>query len=40
MAHATFEPNLFWFHFSFLVHSTHIYPPMKVEQTVFWNIGI
>jgi len=33
MAYATFEPNLFRFHFSFLVHSTHTYLPMKMEQT-------
>jgi len=35
-----FEPNFFPYHFSFLVHSTHIYPPMKMEQTVFWNVSI
>ena len=28
-----FEPNLFPYHFSFLVHSTHIYLPIKMEQT-------
>ena len=28
-----FEPNLFPYHFLFLVHSTHIYLPMKMEQT-------
>ena len=28
-----FEPNLFSYRFSFLVHSTHIYLPMKMEQT-------
>jgi len=33
MAHATFEPNFSQFHFSFLVHSTLTYPPMKMEQT-------
>ena len=27
------EPNLFPYHFSFLVHSTHTYLPMKMEQT-------
>ena len=27
------EPNLFPYHLSFLVHSTHIYLPMKIEQT-------
>ena len=27
------EPNLFPYHFSFLVHSTHIYLPMTMEQT-------
>ena len=32
MAHATFEPKLFPCHFSFLVHSTHIYLPVKMEQ--------
>ena len=29
-----FEPNLFPYHFLFLVHSTHIYLPMKTEQSV------
>ena len=29
-----FEPNLFPYHFLFLVHSTHIYLPMKMEQSV------
>jgi len=33
MAHAIFEPNLFPYHFSFLVHSTYSYMPMKIEQT-------
>ena len=33
MAHAAFEPNLFWFRFSFLVHSPHTYLPIKMEQT-------
>jgi hypothetical protein len=28
-----FEPNLFLYHFLFLVHSTHIYLPKKMEQT-------
>jgi len=28
-----FEPNLFPYHFLFLVHSTHIYLPMKMEDT-------
>jgi hypothetical protein len=28
-----FEPNLFLYYFLFLVHSTHIYLPMKMEQT-------
>jgi hypothetical protein len=28
-----FEPKLFPYHFLFLVHSTHIYLPMKMEQT-------
>ena len=32
MPHATFKPKLFAYHFSFLVHSTHIYMPMKMEQ--------
>ena len=27
------KPNLFPYHFSFLVHSTHIYLPMKMEKT-------
>ena len=29
-----FEPNLFQYHFLFLVHSTHIYLPMKIGQSV------
>ena len=29
----TFRNTLFHLHFSFLVHSTHIYLPMKIEQT-------
>jgi len=36
MAQAIFEPNLFPYNtptFSNLVHSTHTYPPMKMEQT-------
>ena len=28
-----FEPNLFPYHFLFLVHSTHIYLPVNMEQT-------
>ena len=27
-----FEPNLFLYHFLFLVHSTHIYLPTKMEE--------
>jgi hypothetical protein len=29
-----FEADLFLYHFSFLVHPTHIYLPMKMEQSV------
>jgi hypothetical protein len=33
MAHATSSQNFSPYHFLFLVHSTHIYLPMKMEQT-------
>jgi hypothetical protein len=36
-----FEPNFSSYHFSFLVHSTHTYLPMKMEQSVpkRWHIN-
>jgi len=43
MAQAIFVPTFARIipqHFSNLVHSTHTYLPMKMEQTVFRNVDI